>query len=60
MENPHAGDNKGFLAAAYAAGNFDRYSGIIKKRIKELQKQIDNFRRRLEECVAKYGKKQRN
>lgn len=57
ISNPSAADNKGILAAAYASGDMNRYTNIINGRIRELDKQIQNFRRQLEECERRYGKK---
>ncbi|WUR15586.1 RHS repeat-associated core domain-containing protein [[Empedobacter] haloabium] len=57
MENPHAHDNNGWLSAAYESGNMTRYTNILNGRYKELNKQIDNFRKQLEECEATYGKR---
>jgi hypothetical protein len=44
--DPYAHDNKGFLANNPPS----RHQKIIDGRIRELKKQIDNFRRLLEEC----------
>jgi RHS repeat-associated protein len=46
IANPYTHDNRGFLANNPPS----RHSKIIDGRIRELQKQIDNFRRLLEKC----------
>ncbi len=48
-DNPPSHDNLGLLGQGY-----DHF--IIPGRKRSLQKQIDNFRRQLEECEAKHGK----
>ena len=48
--SPSSFDTDGRLAAAYAANNMARVQNIISGRIRNLQGQIDNFRKQLEEC----------
>jgi hypothetical protein len=50
MANPQAHDNKGILGQG-------RDAQIIAGRIRSLQKQIENFRKLLEECERKHGKR---
>jgi RHS repeat-associated protein len=56
LANPLGADNKGFLAAAAASGNTERYAAIQAARVASLQGQIANFQRLLEECLRKHGK----
>ncbi|GGC83403.1 hypothetical protein [Undibacterium terreum] len=57
VENPSAGDNKGHLAAAYNAGNMERYTQIFNARLEVLWYQIINFRNLLAKCEREHGKK---
>jgi flagellar biosynthesis chaperone FliJ len=56
IANPSAGDNMGILSAAYNAGDMTRYTNIINGRIRNLDKQISDFRKQLEECEKTHGK----
>jgi chitinase len=56
IANPSAGDNMGILTAAYNAGDMSRYTNIINGRIRNLDKQIADFRKQLEECEKAHGK----
>lgn len=49
--NPYANDNKGFLANNPPS----RHHQIISGRIRNLQRQIENYKRLLEECERKHG-----
>lgn len=48
-------DNKGHLANALGGENMDLFWKIRANRIKELEWQIENFRKQLEECEQRYG-----
>ena len=56
IANPSAGDNMGILSAAYNSGDMTRYTNIINGRIRNLDKQISDFRKQLEECEKNHGK----
>jgi hypothetical protein len=47
-DDPLAFDNDGRLARALSEGNMGRASSIIRGRIQNLQRQIENFRRQIE------------
>ena len=49
--NPYGNDNRGFLANSPP----ERHQQIINGRIRNLQRQIENFRRLLEECERRHG-----
>jgi len=49
--DPYKYDNKNFLGQG-------RDNAIIQRRIRNLQRQIDNFRKQLEECEEKHGRRQ--
>jgi RHS repeat-associated protein len=51
QSNPYVHDNRGDLARNPAS----RHHKIISGRIRNLQRQIDNFKRLLEECERKHG-----
>jgi len=53
MRDPPRHDNLGILGQGYD-------NVIIPGRIRSLQKQIDNFRKQLQECEAKNAGKKRN
>ncbi|MBX2847287.1 MAG: RHS domain-containing protein [Acidiferrobacterales bacterium] len=55
ISDPLSMDNRGFLSAALQSGNNNRYQRIVDSRINSLQRQIDNFRRQLQECERRYG-----
>ena len=57
VANPSAGDNMGILDAAYQAGDMARYTNIINGRLRNLDKQISDFRRQLQECERRHGKR---
>jgi hypothetical protein len=57
ISNPSAFDNNGILEAAYRSGDMSRYSSIISGRLKNLDKQISDFRKQLDECERVYGKR---
>lgn len=56
VANPSAGDNTGILDAVYRSGDMDRYTNIINSRLRNLDKQISDFRKQLQECERHYGK----
>ena len=51
-DNPYANDNKGFLSNS----PIERHQQIIDGRISNLERQIKNFKKLLEECERKHGK----
>jgi RHS repeat-associated protein len=53
MSDPYGHDNQGHLANNPS----ERHKNIIEGRIRKLRGQIDNFRRLLEECERKHGKR---
>ena len=55
LTNPIAQDNKGILGLALAQRQFSRAGGIFGGRLKELNKQIRNFKKQLEECERQNG-----
>jgi hypothetical protein len=57
INDPLGNDNRGILGAAYLANNGAIAQSIYDGRIAELQKQIRNFKKQLEECEQANGKK---
>lgn len=57
LNDPLGNDNRGILSQAYLANNGARASAIYEGRIRELKKQIANFKKQLEECERMNGKK---
>jgi RHS repeat-associated protein len=57
LQNPLLNDNTGILGAATLLGNTERAQSIYVGRLRELSKQIANFKRLLAECEAKNGKR---
>lgn len=54
--DPFASDNKGILQMAWASGDKKRYDSIVRGRIANLEAQIRNFQKLLQECEARHGK----
>lgn len=54
--NPLGSDNKGVLGGALGQGNDELAKKIYEGRIQSLKKQIENFRKQLQECEKKYGR----
>ena len=57
INDPLGNDNRGILAFAYLFNYGQRATSIYEGRIRELKKQIENFKKQLEECELIHGKK---
>ena len=55
LRDPISMDNKGFLAEALGLYDFQRAFGIQHTRIKELNRQIRNFKKQLQKCEEQNG-----
>jgi hypothetical protein len=57
MQDPMSKDNEGTLKYARSVGNDALYEQIYQGRIRDLNGQINDFRKQLAECERIHGKK---